>query len=48
MSFLKSAWFNVCINLLDVLIHYLDKKGVIDLETCSTEEKGSPSFSYHG
>lgn len=38
MNFLKSAWFSVCINLLDALIHYLDRKGVIQLESHSTEE----------
>lgn len=38
MSFLKSAWFTVCINMLDALIHYLDRKGVIQLESHSTEE----------
>lgn len=38
MSFLKSTWFTFCINILDALIHYLDKKGVIDLESKSSEE----------
>lgn len=38
MNFLKSAWFSVCINLLDALIHYLDRKGVIVLESHSAEE----------
>ena len=38
MNFLKSAWFTVCINMLDALIHYLDKKGVIELESRSSEE----------
>lgn len=37
-NFLKSAWFSACINLLDALIHYLDRKGVIDLEGFSSEE----------
>lgn len=38
MSFLKSTWFTFCINILDALIHYLDKKGVIELESHSSEE----------
>lgn len=38
MNFLKSAWFSVCINLLDALIHYLDRKGVINLESVSPED----------
>ena len=38
MNFLKSAWFSVCVNLLDALIHYLDRKGVIELESHSPEE----------
>lgn len=38
MSFLKSAWFTVCVNMLDALIHYLDRKGVIQLESHGTEE----------
>lgn len=38
MNFLKSTWFSVCVNLVDALIHYLDKKGVIDLESHSSEE----------
>lgn len=38
MSFLKSAWFSVCVNLLDALIHYLDRKGVIELESHSPEK----------
>lgn len=38
MSFLKSAWFSFCINMLDALIHYLDRKGVIHLESSSSEE----------
>lgn len=40
MSFLKSTWFTVCVNLLDALIHYLNKKGVINLESESPEEEG--------
>lgn len=38
MNFLKSAWFSVCINLLDALIHYLDRNGVICLESHRPEE----------
>lgn len=38
MKFFKSAWFNVCVNLLDALIHYLDRKGVIELEIHRSEE----------
>lgn len=38
MNFLKSAWFSVCINLLDALIHYLDRKGVISLESLGPED----------
>ena len=40
MNFLKSTWFTVCINLIDALIHYLEKRGVIDLESESSEEEG--------
>lgn len=29
MNFFKSAWYSVCINLVDALIHYLARKGVI-------------------
>lgn len=38
MNFFKSSWFTFCINLFDALMHYLDRKGVIDLEGHSPEE----------
>ena len=38
MNVFKSAWFSLCINLLDALIHYLDRKGVIELESHRPEE----------
>lgn len=38
MSFFKSAWFSFLINFLDGLIHYLAKKGVIELEDRRSEE----------
>lgn len=38
LSFLKSTWFTFCINILDALFHYLDKKGVIHLESNCPEK----------
>lgn len=38
MNFLKSAWFSVCVNMLDAFLHYLDRKGVIQLESLSPED----------
>lgn len=38
MTFLKSAWFSILLGVLDKILHYLDEKDVIHIESFSPEK----------
>ncbi len=38
MNFLKSVWFSFLLGIFDKVLHYLDEKGVIHIESFSAEE----------
>lgn len=37
---MRSMWLNIVLGILDAILHYLEKKGVVEFESKGSEEEG--------
>ena len=35
---MRNMWLNIVLGILDAILHYLEKKGIVEFESSSSEE----------